>query len=663
MKIVKEQIRLDILMLLSTLVVVGCFMLTNSFMVNTIKNNNDLFEISHSFINMTNVYGQNSYRIANSFTFSTYMQLDTIWPLAYPERNTSEALKAVKQAFNFRLNVQKPFVPDPANTIERQRQIDVFENAMDGFTDSLSKSARYPTLFQTLYSNDYQLRSRFTEPTIQSKLADMNVSLIMFFRYFENSLIRRNQIQMIYEPFLNGKSPPFNLPDNLSRLVYPSFYNLGVGALRNVLDGAFPAFRRVIAEFKVSLIAPSSAFVGLIATGISMIIIVLILTAWLLVRKLNQRLTLILASYQYLRMDEAFSIQETLGKRLAIIRSLVFNEEKMIWKYLTLGMTRIGTRFNYQQAKLPQLKKIKKRKIDFILDKNFISGRAFLILLLILFSTLAMFAGLMLGLYKDLNASYEVEQLFFDINTTYLTIQENILVFFMYSVYGNFFKIAGKPMGQYDESNSILAFNNLFTSNRIKIRGFLSEADAQNLEDVIYGNMCKAIPTNRSNYQDYMNYCSQNEAAQKGFLTFLNFEKLELDDLRTQVDSLSDFLEKSKSQDLLVEGASIYFSDRMKELRILHDMLGEVFYTRFVFVLEQLLSKTSKKLSASLSTLYTLALFLSIFVVLLAFFIQRKIAHKELDIARETFANISPEIIKENSVLLAALESYYKTKR
>lgn len=221
----------------------------------------------------------------------------------------------------------------------------------------------------------------------------------------------------------------------------------------------------------------------------------------------------------------------------------------------------------------PEDKQRQKRLVRLSHNKNYRSVVLLIILVLILATSLGSYCFFFYIISAKVDKLIEVEKFYFQNYILYSGIHDLFLAFSFNLIYGNFYSVNGNPVDFYLNGKYINNFISFWTNPSFRIEENFGQQNALELKEFLFDNSCKYLLPERPYHELIAGICQRVPGASKGFISFLNYELDNINQLVSQIREYPDFLESTKQTAALSPLFATWYRPEQVEFRLLHAAL------------------------------------------------------------------------------------------
>ena len=491
------------------------------------------------------------------------------------------------------------------------------------------------------------------------------------FTYLKNFRARLEILQIRLanlQPYMEFKSPPFNIPPKTLSDNFVDSVPARFEALKNALNGTLGFHRKWLSRIETIALDVKtqqyrSSKLALYLTFFALFLIFLAGSFWNSLDT-NSRLFRIISTFSYLKPEEIVIQKLVLEKRLETLRNSKYDELTMIDQFylspqlvLTDQIVKNSLKKSTNQTKSTNgLSSIK-------VKKNF-TFRSFkvTILLTILSTLIIVYFWVILQTQSSiLNSVIEMMSFYMETYNKFRDASDYYMYHSILTIFGNFIPIEGElaqdVILRIKDQGHITNLVNFVNQRKSTFATFFGQEKGENIENALYKNLCSHLDNNKITYPQDSFVCSQNFFASQGFVAFMNNEKDVLYNNRLMIFDHPTFLESTKTNWLVFPFLERLFLTSSLNFRISHKLVYET-------MMGMLLSAGQDKILSelervrSLNTKYFQApsyIMITVYAVILLAVSLHSI-NRDLAVCAEIFYNMLPSVIYQNKLVYRELQ-------
>jgi hypothetical protein len=225
----------------------------------------------------------------------------------------------------------------------------------------------------------------------------------------------------------------------------------------------------------------------------------------------------------------------------------------------------------------------------------------------------------------------------------------------VYMIYGNFIKIDGEfasdKLEQLKDASMLSNLVNFFVSERHQIETAVSRFTGEDFEKFVFTDACFLLDETFDG-PEAKKICQTYIPARSGFISFMNYEKDVLHEIRTVVSANRDFVERSKEEFLLFPFTDYLYKPEIVRFRMAADTLHMKLMELAFKAGDEGIRAELQRIKSLVVQLNILATSLLVLTNALFFVVAMALALKhDFDVCAETLRNMAPEILLQNKLL------------
>ena len=529
------------------------------------------------------------------------------------------------------------------------------------------------------------LKSRLTVKTFDRSTPDVlsteKVSPVTFLGIFKVSLELFQQNLESLQSDIKNKAPPYALStdyllDNFGNPAIDRF-----STLRNSWSGSLDYHRETLATLKTLFITvqpnETSKRISIYQGIFSFLYLIFVAGGLYLASTTNEWLVDLLVQYKNLRKEEVKLHNLILTHRHSFLQKYKYDEIMMVGNYMKTSYTNLDAYAisNFESSREVRVKTKNLSRNTRTLNRankitNDISLRSIKTMRVVVLSTIALVI-LYIAVFLTNRSSFIKTNDKMSFYTNAYEVVTSAYHFYlshsMYVLFGNFIYISGRrpstEIGESQNSLPMISLIQFMTNERSNLQEFFGGQDGNNIDELLFENICDKISKTKEGYSTDYYVCKQNRYASKGFLSFMYHQRDMLGEIRKLVGDDKDFLNRSEREWLLFPFQEFLYDIPIISFRLTSKIVFEtVYYT--------LLPAGERAIDRILSTLeqriYILSRVVPIIanIVFLAFFILLVFGTliRDLHLASETLFNMLPEIMIGNKLIIRKFNETYAIK-
>jgi len=381
------------------------------------------------------------------------------------------------------------------------------------------------------------------------------------------------------------------------------------------------------------------------------------------------------SQYQNLRADEVELQRQVLDSKASFLRTRRLDENAMVSRYLRFYSAGLQEREQLahkpptreQKQQQTSLTKTAGRFRSFAFDFNtasawvvvFFGGLTFLLALV--------FGTVILVELKQHSRAADMIDFYAETYRCFQAASDYYLYHSVYMIYGNFIKIDGEfasdKLAAAEERQLFESQIGYLIDQRQNFKLFFGEQVAASIQTAMHSSVCGFIPESSEGFELDRRLCQANLAASKGFISFMNYEKDVLHEIRKACLAERDFGEQSKTDLSLFPFAELVFKPEQVRFRRVrraaYSAITSLIITEGEKRIRDTLAWTTGLLWSTNLIASTVCLLLYLLVMSLSVsFVLRR----DLSISSETFRQILPEILLHNKLVFKAFNEVYSVR-